>query len=59
MTPRVHSLRSHVLRRGSIVDVSWAVVQRSQGALYLQGAYRFPDGIDAQASLMEEIGLFH
>lgn len=27
-----------VLRRGSVVDVSWAVVQRSKGVLYLLGA---------------------
>ena len=29
----LHPLLDHVLRRGSIVDVSWAVVQRSHGAL--------------------------
>jgi RNA recognition motif-containing protein len=41
----LHPLLDHVLRRGSIVDVSWAVVQRSQGALYLLGAYWRTDGL--------------
>ena len=33
MATHLHPLLDHLLRRGSIVDVSWAVVQRSQGEL--------------------------
>jgi hypothetical protein len=57
MAPHVHTLIDHVLCRGSIVDVSWAVVQRSQGVLYLLGANRLTDRVDTQAFLMAAIGL--
>jgi hypothetical protein len=40
-----HLLLDHVLHRGSIVDVSWAVVQRSQGAFYLLRDYWRTDGL--------------
>lgn len=57
IAPHVCPLLDHVLRRGSIVDVSWAVVQRSQGVLYWLGAYWLTDRVDTQAFLMAAIGL--
>jgi hypothetical protein len=45
----------HIFCRGSIVDVSWAVVQRSQGEFYLLGACRLTYHTNVQASSMEGI----
>lgn len=45
MATRLYPLIDHVLRRGSIIDVSWAVVQRSQGMFYFLGAYRLTDSL--------------
>ncbi len=56
VAPHVHPLLNHGFRRGSIVDVSWAVVQRSQGAIFLLGACWLTDRVHTQAFLMAEIG---
>jgi hypothetical protein len=39
----LHPLLDHILCRGSIVDVSWAVIQRSQGVHFFLGAHRLTD----------------
>ncbi len=48
-------IRNYIPYRGSIVDVSWAVVQRSQGGSHLLDARLLTYGIDMQDSSMEEI----